>query len=382
MLKFLLAITLLNFATLAVKASTYDMKDLAILGQEKNHLEFFAHMLDLRPQDRQAQWKTLVEEMAIGFTGKVLKNQHYSEENLQAIENLAKLPLLKNNEFFINHYSQIIVKYLGQCLKTPGHEKFCLKKLETLWKSLPGDQDLAFNLGNLIVEHNLNRDPWDFFKISAKSEMGHFYCQKPALQTILLKKIKEISQSTTSDAQKLSLFNQLAHSDCWAQLDQLLISYMSRPGHQWNMLAFEVLTLRNKLDSANSDLYNTQYFLGGPKRKSLFNSSWNSIKELGQDFSRREKVLKQLKKMDPLPGHLFSQFDMKKRKVLLKHLHQNIPEYLDFYALNCIQFYGGLKEFKNGNPTLDCAGLFKASKGEEWIQSHYQKQFFAIKNPL
>ena len=73
-------------------------------------------------------------------------------------------------------------------------------------------------------------------------------------------------------------------------------------------------------------------------------------------------MLNNLNKIDPLPDELFAMPNLKKTKILLKLIQNNIPEYINHYATTCINFLTGATPFPNGNPTVSCQEFFKNYK--------------------
>jgi len=91
--------------------------------------------------------------------------------------------------------------------------------------------------------------------------------------------------------------------------------------------------------------------------------AWSDLLKLGNNYQLREKILKSIRSIDPLPGKIFKSSTQNKRhKVIVKNFAKNFPEYIDFYAQTCIKYVSGEKKFPNGRPALECDDLFKLSK--------------------
>ena len=90
--------------------------------------------------------------------------------------------------------------------------------------------------------------------------------------------------------------------------------------------------------------------------------AWNTIKNMGENYSAREDVLNKLKSLDPLPDDVFSLSDPLREKTLFSHVSTNLPEYVTFYSKSCLDYYSGNKDFPNGNPTINCKQFLKLLK--------------------
>jgi hypothetical protein len=91
------------------------------------------------------------------------------------------------------------------------------------------------------------------------------------------------------------------------------------------------------------------------------------------------QIFKTLKKLDPLPGEVFSSNDKEKREAVINLFASNFPEYVDHYAKTCVNFLKGIGEFPRGNPTLYCNELYSASKSKRWISQPLKTQYSSLK---
>jgi hypothetical protein len=124
-----------------------------------------------------------------------------------------------------------------------------------------------------------------------------------------------------------------------------------------------------------TDFFFTVYLLDNPSQGELFNYSWNRVKELGGTVGRREKVLRTLKKLDPLPDAILGSLDQTKKRVVLNHFKTYFPEYLDFYTDECVKFYGGKGSFPSGNPTVHCQDFMNSELAPKVIDQFKIKQY-------
>lgn len=91
------------------------------------------------------------------------------------------------------------------------------------------------------------------------------------------------------------------------------------------------------------------------------------MQELATQPAQREAIMKVLKAWHPLPGDLFTDLDLTKRRTVARHLQRFFPEYLDFYARTCVEFFGGKRRFPEGNPASNCHELFELAGQEKGL---------------
>lgn len=337
----------------AFGSSSYTLQDLEVLAQEGAHEEFFAHALDIRPSERQEAWKSMVSTMADSFSRKVLAKSNLSEADYTKIEQLYSWPSLKTDDIFRTRRQSIGLTYLQKCLKnaTP-----CWDKVRIFWESDKTDPDTAFKLAQMTSDYeNSPLATWDFLEVALKSPLSEFYCKKSFAMNTLWGKIEIDYVKLGPEGDLMMKIDRTVHPDCLPSLIKEARQRLYYPPKVLDReLAFQILKSQSKADLEISDFFYTVYLLDNPSKGELFNYSWNRVKELGGTVERREKVLDQLKKLDPLPDTIFSTLDERKKKVVLMHFKTYFPEYLDHYTNQCVEYYAGKGSFPSGNPTMNC----------------------------
>ncbi len=369
-------------STLCLSAPVnYTVEDLQILETEKNYKEFFQHALDIRPVKRDDKWQKMVLKMAESYTKSLIKARFIEDKSFITIENLAKWPLLKTNEFFQSNRRKIGLKYLEFCyqkstrFKKAQTEKIkrekCNRLFISFWENIPTDYELGLNLLELTNKFNIKNtvSSWTLIKNAVSHPLSEFYCKKMSVRNVLWNKIvKEKSAG-------------LITKDCLLGLKPFLIQMLYSNKIRKRNTAYKSLNELNVLSNNDKDFYLTLYFLDSPKVGTTFNNAWNTLRLLGQNFKRRELILNKLQTLDPLPGKLFNLNDTKKKKILIKHLFNNIPEYLNIYGKECINYYKGIKNYPKGTPTPYCKKLFQLVKGTQWIAPTLQKNYLELNLP-
>ena len=329
------------------------MADLEVLAQEESHQEFFLHAMDVRPSERQEAWKTMVSKMADSFSRRILAKSLIDRHDFQKIEKLYDWPSLKTDDIYKVRRQEVGIRYLKTCLRgtTP-----CWEDIKSFWEKDKTDPDTAFRLAEMTS--NLPNSPfstWTFLEIALKSPLSEFYCKKEFAMNTLWGKIEIDYVKLGPEGDLMVQIDRTVHPDCLPSLiHEARKRLYSPPEVMDRELAFQILKSQSKASQEITDFFYTVYLLDNPSQGELFNYSWNRVKELGGTVSRREAVLEKLKKLDPLPDHIFKTLDETKKKVVLRHFKTYFPEYLDHYTDQCVNYYGGLGAFPSGNPTIHC----------------------------
>ena len=347
------------------KTQLFSMEDLSILKTQKNFKEFLAHALDIRPSKRNKKWEEMVQNMATGHISSVLEKKQFSKDNFSFIEALLSWPTLKTDEFFLIKRNKFGVNYLKKCFKEEKNKKACTKKLQYFWYNHK-DPEVGLKLGQIIQKMNLPIEAWPFYAKAASSRYSNFFCKNEFLQRALFKKLSlTLEKSDISEKNQIQAVNKLVHSNCWGPFLKLLRKSLFSDQQIYREQAFKILDIKKFISQKEKDSFLTFYVLKGPMVGQIFNQAWNTIKELGQSYTRRNQVLEKLKEMDPLPDDIFALTNLNKKKTLIEFLYQNIPEYFGIYSKICLSYLKGAK-FRRGNPTLYCKEFFKASRNRPW----------------
>ncbi len=356
---------LFGLFTASLRADSYTLADLEVLSNEGSYGEFFKHALDIRPSERQDAWKAMVAKMADAFTQSVLAQNEVSKENFKKTEGLYGWPSLKTDDVFKLRRQEIGIRYFKECLKKGN----CWDDLKSFWAANNTDPEMAMKLAELVTTYpNSPLPTWNFLDVALKSPLSEFYCKKEFVITAIWGKLEMDYVRLGPNGDLLTKIDQTLHPDCLPSLNQSAHQKLFSPGKTSEReLAYQVLKAQNKADKKLTDFFYTVYLLERPSQGELFNYSWNRLKELGASSNRRDEVLAQLKRMDPLPDELFSSLDLMKKKAILTHFKNNFPEYLSFYTRQCIEFYGGKGSFPAGNPTIHCQDMMSSELAPQFI---------------
>ena len=361
-------------------AGTYSLADLEVLVTEESYKEFFEHALDIRPIERQDAWKNMVTKMGDIYSQKVLQKVDLTRPDFIQIENLYSWPALKNDDIFRLRRQEIGLKHLKKCLKGDNP---CWNDLKLFWEKDKTDADTAYKLAEITYGlHNSPLSTWTLLDVALKSNLSEFYCKNEFVMNALWGKIEIDYIKLGPDGDLMKKIDQTIHPDCMPVLLKEAHARLYHPPKTFDReLAFQIIKSQNKAGQDVTDFFYTVYLLDNPSQGELFNYSWSRIKELGKHAQRREKVLNKIKRLDPLPDGILSTLDQTKKRVVLRHLKGNFPEYLDFYTDQCVKFYGGKGSFPSGNPTINCQDFMNSELAPQLIDSYKIDQYQKVRLP-
>jgi len=366
------------FSLTGLARTTYTLTDLEVLVGEENTKEFFEHALDVRPSERQEAWKTMVSRMGDVYSRKILEKSEIETKDFRDTENLYNMSALKMDDVFKRRRSEIGLRYLKNCLKA---EAPCWNDLKAFWEKDKTDADTAFKLAELTS--GMQDSPlssWSLLDVALKSPLSEFYCKKEFVMSALWGKIEIDYIKLGPEGDLMTKIDHTIHSDCVPVLIGEARKRLYQPPKVLDReLAYQILKSQMKADQEVTDFFFTVYLLDNPSQGELFNYSWNRVKELGGTVGRREKVLRTLKKLDPLPDAILGSLDQTKKRVVLNHFKTYFPEYLDHYTDQCVKFYGGQGTFPTGNPTVHCQDFMTGELAPKIIDEFKIKQYQSVR---
>ncbi len=374
----------------------YSMKDLEILERQENYEEFFLHAKDIRPSERGPIWKAMVQNMAEGMAFSKMSKRDFKQNTLAQIENLSDWIEIKESEIFAVKRSEYLINYFQECVK----EKYpyCQNELEKAWRKsdlvIPSYVELGLAFAELLQKIALNNNPdgeeviklessaikkapvtkgnltahsYEFFKAAFSDRFGAIYCLRENVKNAAFYHLMGLGLKYLETPEARIKLTGTVSDHCLSAMNDYLHHQLSSSNRQVRETAYLVLELKHLTREREQDAYLISYLLDGPEVGDTFNQAWARLTKLGEKFERRQEVLKTLKEQDFLPDNLLAHFDLKKIKIILDRFKTYFPEYFDFYARSCLNYFSGIGEFENGNPTLNCEALIKLSEHSAYI---------------
>ncbi len=344
----------------------YTMEDLSILESENNFKEFFAHALDIKPSKRDKTWSSLVESMGIHYLDQLTKNRFIDKDQKLLLLKISNWTFFKNNEIFIQKRDTVLVKMLKQCFKLGS--KDCFSNAEIYFYNYKHSKEFAFHLTQVLVDNGaIPKTLWPYIDKFTQDTISEFYCDKPSLKNIILAKVYALKEN------QLNIVNNI-HPDCFKKVKKEITKGLFSNSETKKKRSYRLLDLKNELTPKDKSFYLlTQYLQDSKMTKTAMDMAITQLRELGENYQRREEVLKKLVKIDPLPGGIFKEnkSDMAKIRILSRHF----PEYIDNYTKTCLDYLEGNKEYTNGNPTPHCHSLFKLNPKLNLLPQNMLKRY-------
>ncbi len=343
----------------------YDEKDLEILVQQKNYIEFFNHAKDLRPSKRDKIWEENVQQMGIGFLDFLASKTLINPAEIKLVKNLSYWNTFKDNEFFIRKRDFYFLKDLKNCLELKMEN--CEEKAITIYNDFNHDITFSNDIINLISNYpKVFTDPWAYVKKLTKDEISEFYCNKGKLNDIIIQKI--------FSSQRINEVLDDLHADCIKVLVPQLNDKIVSSSFSERKRAYTILKKYKYLKPNDQVIYDTLLYLNQDKLSNAeIDEIVSSFKLINKNYKLRENVLENLKKLDPIPDHIF-QSDQK-TNLKIKVLNRYFPEFIDYYSNTCLTYLNGDKNFIKGNPTPACHHFFEKAKNTNILPQPILKKY-------
>lgn len=368
-MRILIAIILSSFYSLSLWAQDkYSLADLEILSTEKNYTEYFNHALDVRPSERNDKWKEMTLQMAESWTKSIQKKAEPTREDFFQVEKLFSWPILKSNEFFRPLRFRFGLAYLQNCFRGESWEK-CWPLLQAFWEADPTDPDTAIQMVELVSKfrpENEQFDYWPWLKVALNSPLSEFYCKKENITDLLWEKIRIEWIKVNKDGSFTQKLKTMVHQDCFQGLNQYALKKLSPLSNALDReQAFAILRSEKRLSELQKELFYIYFLMDNPSQGETFNYAWNNLQQLGKSALKREAILEQIKRESTLPDETMNSLDEDKRRVVLREIHRQFPELLQYYGKSCLNYVSGSVKYQQGNPTLYCKQIMDSGMASE-----------------
>lgn len=138
----------------------YSLEDLKALGASNSWAELLAHALDVKPSERNDEWKKLTEKAAVARISEAGKKdvEKQPTEVISDIDNLATvMPHLGKAPGFLKVRAEVAPKAWSWCYA----DHYCRGEDDRAWRDkveayvakYPDDRELAFALGKAVEIH-------------------------------------------------------------------------------------------------------------------------------------------------------------------------------------------------------------------------------------
>lgn len=379
----------------------YDLKDLEVLEREKNFEEFLLHVNDIRPSERDRHWKEMFQTMAMGLVDYKIKTKDFSLNTYRQIEQIGRSSAMMKDEFFQLKRSIYAKKYFTECFKKTAlitesikkdqEKNICETELSSFWYFSKKDPDLGLDLAAILETNETSIKLWPYYSPAIKDSIANFYCQKPAVQQAVMKKLYEESFSSEFDGNYKTMVDRVLSPKCFNEiagpLKEVLTS--TKTSGLDKEIAMNILEAKDRLTKDELDLYAILYLLDGPVVGDKMNIAWKKVEALGESFQKRQKLLEQIENLPLIPDKIFRDPNLPRHKAIINLFAKNFPEYLNYYGTTCINYINNKSSTPlNVSSSFQCNEFLKAAEAIKksnsgqttpWISDSVESQYSALK---
>lgn len=359
--------------------AAYTFEDLQALEQQKAHREFLDHARDIRPSERSKVWSEMLGNMATGLMVDLLQKKDFSLKTFLYTQTVSDWPELREDAFFHTKREAYVLGYLEHCYSK--NLPTCKLNAQEAWHIGRKNLDNGTLIAEIVAKYDTAHDLSNYIQLAIKADVSRFYCRKDFIQNWIISKVSTKIFNSEDPAAAKSTFLSVAHENCMEPLVPIFQQALWAKNRDMRGLSYRLLKGFDQLDQSDEDLYLTTYLLEGPSVGKIFNLAWSIVKIIGQDYERRQTLLKRLAKLDPLPDQIFDSGNILKRDTLAKFLAHNIPEYFSFYADTCVRYRQGQGKYPYGNPTLHCDKFFTLAQQHQWLSQEVKLKYAATLKP-
>ncbi len=316
---------------------SYTLTDLLALESEKNTEEFFLHYRDLRPSERQKQWREITLNMGNIWLTKLVDGKKYDRGTFQVLEERSDLFPFKDDELFQFNKRKYLTGYFDNCYLR--NSPLCSEDLAKSLKSTTLESEWSFNF---LIKHLRNLKIGEIQILNKNiinSSDAIIFCQKKEFLNPILQQYIEEKLNVHIDGQnsKLSL-----SKSCQLKLKPFFTDFMLTGPRQKRLDAFMFLE-ENKLISSNErELFYVSYVLENAEIGETLNLAWNFIQSLSENYNKRKEILNEISKQSKLPGQtIFRTPNYEKHTAIISLMNKSFPEYIDLYADTCLKSLKG-----------------------------------------
>ncbi len=372
--KSFLIILLLSFGLFAKeeinKQKIYSISDLKVLNNQGKHIELFEHLYDVIPSKRDQTWQTIFHQALSNYSSKT----QFTETDLEVLYRLSINPDIKSKNL-VKTLSDKLADELVEKLNDPKTRIQANIVLKKFLEHKSFHFTKSFNIGEKYFQLGLDKSPFDFtWELISKamnSNVSEMYCDQPVAIALLKNKLDSKNSNENKSFETLENINE----PCWQKFTASLYNNIDFKGdNKDNLLK---ILLSSGLKDEDKHYLNLMYLLNSQKDKELTNLAWNSLKHLRVRPEKRSSILKKINKLDPLPDLKFKD----KGQATLSFINQlstSFPEYINHYLKTCYQYISGIKDFKMGNPTINCRELVRKLSKEQIKENIYAQQIRKI----
>lgn len=197
-------------------AAKYTMDDLRALAESGSWAELLEHAEDVRPSERKAEWKGLLEKAAVGHIDSLLTQQKAGEALGASDAVRSRFGVLKDSKAFAEKRGAAGLAVHATCMDDAYGAGRCVDSLIAFVEAEGNPPGLSRLAGKLLVERGRMRAPAaPFFARAAAADKA--VCSDPSVAEAVLAAISQPPDYANTKAAAA-----LAFEHCWPALEKSL----------------------------------------------------------------------------------------------------------------------------------------------------------------
>ncbi|EPT2926312.1 hypothetical protein ACVQAZ_003578 [Vibrio vulnificus] len=182
MKKTILSLLAMSLSFSASASDAYSLEDLKALQASQSWQELLAHANDIRPSQRDTQWKALVEQAALGSFTQFIQAGNSDKAIYLGQEVLQVYPFLSQSDAFTQTFSEQLVKAAQPCVRYSAES--CVENYGNLLATLSPQAELSFAEGVKVYQNVSKSLSVPFFASAVKQSSQ--YCADEKVANALL----------------------------------------------------------------------------------------------------------------------------------------------------------------------------------------------------
>ena len=356
--------------TMAQNSRFYTMTDLVVLESEKNTDEFFKHYLDIRPSERQKQWREITQNIGVIWIERLISDKKFDRETFNLVEERSKTYPFLDDELFQFTKRKYLTPYFKKCFdQLNPTEKKCTDDLDRTLLTTLLESEWSYGI---LTAHLNKLTPAQVKKLNTvilQSPDALIFCGKKDYFQVLLRQYIEdkLSENLVLKNQNLSLISRA----CRLKIKNYQSEALNNSPSYKRLDSFLFLEELGNITEKERELFYISYILDNAEIGDTLNLAWNFVQSLSENYKKRENLLKEIKSLPTLPGlGVFKNPNYERNAAIIELFNKNFPEYIDTYATNCLKLLNG---DKLDNKVSACHEFFSYRKLDQKWKNGYLK---------
>ena len=146
---------------------TYDLEDLIKLCEKKQSIEFFAHMRDITPTQRDEDWSECTRNLSSSYLLSITLKKEITKEDFLRSEFLNEFSINRANSEFQDSRDFIGYQYIKKCFSKKLES--CQKDLDSFWSTPPSREEMVLKFTSYF------QNSWEVFKYVLNKPRAEIY---------------------------------------------------------------------------------------------------------------------------------------------------------------------------------------------------------------